>query len=186
MPGPHDTSAAYSALLAEILDLVGVAHPEPPDDTRRGRRRWQNQARRSIGRALTGASPREEWFAPLVRAAVLEPDPSFNRDLVAPMITLFGRRRVVAALLDHLTGGTVAEQAGASRAWYPTWVGVRYEADGTTPTASVAARSEVADVNDRFARASLRLFVDTDDLYLRQCLLPNLDLRTASRPTSRT
>jgi hypothetical protein len=63
---------------------------------------------------------REDWFEPLVRAAVYDPNPSFNRQLVEPTLTAFGRRRVQLALLGYLRAGANQERAGAARAWYWT------------------------------------------------------------------
>ncbi|HEV7713898.1 MAG TPA: hypothetical protein VGP16_37240 [Asanoa sp.] len=170
--------ASYPALLAELLDLVGAEHPEPAEDTPRGRRSWQHAARRTIGKALAGVTPREEWFAPLARAAVLEPDPSFNRDLVRPMVELFGRRRVREALLDHLGEGSDAERAGAARAWYWTLIGVRFEPGTRTPTAASQAELDAyADLDRRYGDTALRVFVATDNIDVRRCILPGLDLR---------
>jgi hypothetical protein len=67
----------------------------------------------------------EEFFAPLLAAAVYDPDPSFCRWFVEPAVYAFGRRRVMTALLDYLRTGTEAEQAGAKRAWYCAHVPLR-------------------------------------------------------------
>ncbi|MFJ9902183.1 hypothetical protein ACIRVK_04620 [Streptomyces sp. NPDC101152] len=67
----------------------------------------------------------EEFFTPLVAAAVYDPDPSFCRWFVEPAVYSFGRRRVMTALLDYLRTGTEAEQAGAKRAWYCAHVPLR-------------------------------------------------------------
>ncbi|MFF2186283.1 hypothetical protein [Streptomyces sp. NPDC058155] len=58
----------------------------------------------------------EELFAPLMAAAVYDPDPSFCRWFVEPALYAFGRRRVLSALVDRLRTGTDAERAGAVRA----------------------------------------------------------------------
>nr|AJV88388.1 MfnP [Streptomyces drozdowiczii] len=71
---------------------------------------------------LERASLPEEWFAPLMAAAVYDPDPSFCRWFVEPAAYAFGRRRVMAALVDYLQVGTDAERAGAVRAWYSAHV----------------------------------------------------------------
>jgi hypothetical protein len=67
----------------------------------------------------------EEFFAPLMAAAVYDPDPSFCLWFVEPAVYAFGRRRVMTALLDYLRTGTDAEQAGAERAWYCAHVPLR-------------------------------------------------------------
>jgi hypothetical protein len=133
LPGrTGDRSAVYHDSLRALLELVG-AEPldvDEPDD----RMLWRHRARRSIGgvvarRAEYPTDARDmpdEWFEPLIRAAVYEPDPSFNRQLVEPAIAAFGRRRVQEALLDYLDTGTPTDAAGAARAWYWTSVGIRY------------------------------------------------------------
>ncbi|MFF2716651.1 hypothetical protein [Streptomyces sp. NPDC058011] len=67
----------------------------------------------------------EEFLAPLMTAAVYDPDPSFCRWFVEPAVYAFGRRRVMTALLDYLRTGTDAEQAGAEGVWYCAHVPLR-------------------------------------------------------------
>ena len=45
-----------------------------------------------------------EFFAPLLAAAVCDPDLSFCRWFIGPALYTFGRRRVTAALLNQGTG----------------------------------------------------------------------------------
>ncbi|MGW1491185.1 hypothetical protein [Streptomyces sp. NPDC002402] len=97
--------------VARLLDLgnaVGV-----PDGRRA--RHLAHVVRKPL---LERASLPEEFFAPLMAASVYDPDPSFCRWFVEPALYAFGRRRVMAALLDYLRRGTDAERAGAMRAWY--------------------------------------------------------------------
>ncbi|REG00195.1 hypothetical protein DFJ67_6246 [Asanoa ferruginea] len=118
--------ASYPAVLAELLDLVGAEHPQPAGDTPRDRRSWQHAARRSIGKAVAGATARNEWFAPLARAAP----------------------------------------------------GTR------TPTAaSQAELDQYADLDRRYGETALRVFVATENIDVRRCILLGLDLRPhGSRP----
>ncbi|GAA4107950.1 hypothetical protein [Streptomyces hundungensis] len=67
----------------------------------------------------------EDLFDPLMAAAVYDPDPSLCRWFVEPAVYAFGRRRVMAALLDYLRTGTGVERAGAERAWYCAHVPLR-------------------------------------------------------------
>ncbi|MFD7537872.1 hypothetical protein [Streptomyces sp. NPDC059819] len=67
----------------------------------------------------------EEFFTPLMAAAVYDPDPSFCLWFVELAVYAFGRRRVMTALLDYLRTGTDAEKAGAERAWYCAHVPLR-------------------------------------------------------------
>lgn len=64
----------------------------------------------------------EAYFVPLLRAAIYEADPSFNRDFLTPALRAFGYRKVQEALLQYLEQGAPCEQAGALRAWYWAWV----------------------------------------------------------------
>ncbi|WP_433717751.1 hypothetical protein ACQP2Y_26595 [Actinoplanes sp. CA-051413] len=181
-----DRSAAYEVLLRELLRLTGA---EPPlwSDEPAERRLWRHRARRVVGktikaRAEAGPGP-DEWFEPLMLAAVHEPDPSHVSQLIRPALDAYGRRRVRVALTEYLEDGTVADAAGAIRAMYWTSIGLRYQ-PGTrilTPE-SAAERDSYRELSRRTAKAALRRFVDEDDLDLRRCILPNLSLRRASHP----
>ncbi|MCR6488713.1 hypothetical protein M8542_38380 [Amycolatopsis sp. OK19-0408] len=156
-----DRSAAYEALLQSLLDLIGV---EPPPAARTA---WHHQARREIGKAVTrhakeAAPAPEEWFEPLLRAAIHEPNPSLNRQLVDPLVAAYGRDRVRLALIAILDTGSAPDAAGAARAWYWTH---------RAPTgAGQKALSEL------YRHTALRRFVTDDDLDLRRCILPGLPL----------
>jgi hypothetical protein len=191
LPGrTADRSAVYHASLRALLDLVGAEHPDvdEPDD----RLFWRHRARWTIGetvarRAKHPAGARgmpDEWFEPLIRAAVYEPDPSFNRQLVEPAIAAFGRRRVQVALLGYLDTGAPASAAGAARAWYWTSVGIRYLPGTTTMTPESAAEYEaVSDLRERYRLTALRRFLADDDLDLRRCILPGLTLDPQMYPS---
>ena len=126
----------------------------------------------------------DEWFEPLIRAAVDEPDPSFNRQLVEPAIAAFGRRRVQLALLDYLDTGAPADAAGAARAWYWTSVGFKYRPGTTTMTPESAAEYEaVSDLHERYRHTALRRFLADDDQDLRRCILPGLTLDPQMYPS---
>lgn len=189
-PGRGFDRAAHVALLRELLDLVGA---EPPAADEPGARPlWHHRARRAIGLAVShraseaseqGPVP-EQWFEPLIRAAVCEPDPSFNRQLIEPAITAFGRRRVKLALIDYLDTGTAVDIAGAARAWYSTQVPIRYVRGSQTPTPDSAAEYEAySDLRQRYRHTALLRFVTVDDLDMRRCILPGLTLNPQRYPT---
>lgn len=174
-----DRSAAYRSLLHELLDLVGAECPDADDPM------WQHRARRSVG--ITVKHRAEEapeadpvpdgWFEPLLRAAVHEPDPSFNRQLVEPAVAAFGRRRVQLALLAYLDSDATSDVAGAARAWYWAQAHPTYQRGSDTPTArSVAEYEADGDLRERYRRIALRRFVTETDLDVRRCLLPGLPL----------
>jgi hypothetical protein len=112
----HDEADARSFLscAAEVARLLDLGNAAGVPEARRARH-LAHAARKPL---LERASLPEEFFAPLMAAAVYDPDPSFCRWFVEPAVYAFGRRRVMTALLDYLRTGTDAEQAGAKRAWY--------------------------------------------------------------------
>lgn len=170
----------YFALLRRLLDLVGV-EPAPPveGDSRPSHVSWHHRARWAVGEAVArraGDAP-EEWFVPVVRAAVMEPDPSFNRQLVEPAVIAFGRRRVLLALVAYVQTGSSPDAAGAANAWYWAQVSLTYRGESTTPTPESAAEYErYRDLHERYHEAALRRFVADDNLDVRRCILPSLPL----------
>lgn len=98
----------------------------------------------------------EEFFAPLMAAAVYDPDPSFCLWFVEPAVYAFGRRRVMTALLDYLRKGTTAEQAGAKRAWYCAHVPLRVDRSPSYACGRSRdpALDECHDVVDEWLKAS--------------------------------
>ncbi|MHC5904773.1 hypothetical protein ACVNF4_12835 [Streptomyces sp. S6] len=144
----------------DLLRLLGV-EPGPTDHLR------------SLIRAeLLRRTPLpEDFFIPLITAAVHDPDPSFSRHCVEPALKSFGRRRVQSALLDRLRTGTNLERAGAARAWY--WTGL-----------PVAAGEDAPDVVTDWHEAALREFISNDDLDVRRCLIPGLRLHPGAMPSS--
>jgi hypothetical protein len=187
LPGRKVDRSAYEAVLRDLLGLAGAEPPEadvpgvPPS--------WHHRARRVVGKAVKEAaetSPEtspEEWFEPLMRAAVQEPDPGFVRELIKPAMAAYGRRRVMLALIGHLDTGTPADIAGAARAWYWTQVPVSYLPGGDSPTPeSVAEHEAHRDLRERYSHTALRRFVDEDSLDVRRRILPGLTLDPASYP----
>jgi hypothetical protein len=174
-----DRSAAYEALLRDLLGMVGAEAPDEADP-----RGWQHLARRAVGKVLvkTAAAP-DEWFEPVMRAAVHEPDPSFVRDLVWPAVAAFGRGRVQLALIAYLRTGTAADIAGAARASYCAQVPLSYLPGSSTPTPeSVAEYEAFDDLREQYRHTALRRFVEEDDLDVRRCILPGLPLDLESYP----
>ncbi|MGW3927544.1 hypothetical protein ACWECC_05515 [Streptomyces microflavus] len=166
---------SFLTCVTELAQLLGVGDVgmEPED---RHARHLAHAVRKSL---LGRASLPEEWFVPLMAAAVYDPDPSFCRWFVEPSVYAFGRRRVMAALVDYLQVGTDGERAGAVRAWYSAHVPLRadrspaYGPDGVRDT----ALDESQDIKGAWLEASLRVFAETTDLQMRHRVL--LDLPTA-------
>ena len=111
----------------------------------------------------------EEFFSPLIAAAVYDPDPSFCRWFVEPALYVFGRRRVCKALVEYLRSGTDPERVGAIRAWY--WVHMSLRADRRPAYAPNGTRDPALDtyqdVVHEWAETSLRLFADSDNPRMR-------------------
>ncbi len=102
---------SFLTCVTEVAQLLGVGDVTVEPKGRHARH-LAHAVRKPL---LERASLPEEWFAPLMAAAVYDPDPSFCRWLVEPAVYAFGRRRVMGALVDHLRVGTDAERAGAMR-----------------------------------------------------------------------
>jgi hypothetical protein len=181
----EDHSATFEQCLTTLIDLLGAQRPQMGTG-RRARWEWQGSARRSVAIAMRtpkDRSPLEEWFEPLVRAAVYDPNPSFNRQLIDPAMAAFGRRRVQVRLLRFLAAGTNAERAGAARAWYWTQVPLSYPAGSRTPTReSKAEYEEFADLRREFRDTSLQVFITNEDIDVRRYILPGLNLRANDYP----
>ncbi|MFD9434178.1 MULTISPECIES: hypothetical protein [Streptomyces] len=143
------TFLACAAEVARLLELEAAA--DVPEDRRA--RHLAGAARRPL---LERATLSEEFFDPLMAAAVYDPDPSFCRWFVEPALYAFGRRRVMTALLGYLRTGTTAEIAGARRAWYCAHLPLR--ADRSPAYASSGSRDpaldEVDDVVDQWRESS--------------------------------
>jgi hypothetical protein len=178
-----DTSAIYERILTDLIALLGETVPALVSGTRRSRRNWQHRMRRVVEQAMGRQSAREELFEPLVRAAIYEPDPSFNQQLVEPAMAAFGRRRVMLALLDYLGNGSNPERAGAANAWYWTLPSLVYIGGSRTPTPeSVANARQYNDLLRRWHETALRVFVADEDLDVRRCMLALIDMRVQAYP----
>jgi hypothetical protein len=111
----------------------------------------------------------EEFFMPLVQAAVYEEDPSYNRSFVNPCINVFGRRRVSEALLNFVSTGTNFEKAGAVNALY--WaLGSPDEGD------------ELEDIYVRRRHMYLQEFISNRNLNVRRSLISELVLDSQQYP----
>lgn len=184
LPGrTHDLGPGFDGRLSELSAAVGLELPAPPPDPGQ-RRTWRNGARHALGRHCGDAPGHEGWFEPLLRTAVLDPDPSLNRLLVWPAVRGFGHRRVMVELLRVLREGTNTERAGAARAWYSALGARAGHPPGTTPPEAErqALRDSLADLVRDWHDTALEVFVRNEDLDVRRCILPLLDLRVDRYP----
>ncbi|MFE5240322.1 MULTISPECIES: hypothetical protein [unclassified Streptomyces] len=144
----ESAARTFLSCVTEVARLMDLANVADVPEARRARH-LAHAVRRPL---LERAHLPEEFFAPLMAAAVHDPDPSFCRWFVEPAVYAFGRRRVMTALLGYLRTGTRAEQAGAQRAWYCAHVPLyadqspAYAPDGTRDP----ALDEFRDVRDEW------------------------------------
>ncbi|MFG3035251.1 hypothetical protein ACGFZJ_43145 [Streptomyces sp. NPDC048253] len=114
----HEVTArsflSCAAEVAQLLDL-GTGTDVPED---RRARHLAHAVRKPL---LERAGLPEELFAPLMAAAVYDPDPSFCRWFVEPAVYAFGRRKVMTALLAYSGRARKrSEQAPSGRGTAPT------------------------------------------------------------------
>jgi hypothetical protein len=110
------------------------------------------------------ARPLPPRFLPaLVRAAVLERDPSRNRCFVEPAVAAFGAGRVTHALLDVVERATNYERAGAANALY--WV--RWGEGAVDP-------AEGAALGRRKREVLLTAFLTNDDIDVQRSTIAKI------------
>ncbi|MFC4517922.1 hypothetical protein [Streptomyces ehimensis] len=187
LPDGADATSEFRSCLVELMRLTGNQVPSRATDSRDEARQWEAEVRKKLRERLDTRQAPEQWFDTLVRAAVLDPNPSFNRQFVEPAVASFGRRRVLTTLIRYLRTGTNQERAGAARAWY--WAQPSLEITGQDDTGkwiptpdSQAEFEAVADLSAEWGEATLREFVANDDLDVRRCILPGLSLRPERHP----
>jgi hypothetical protein len=124
----------------------------------------------------------------MLRAAVYEVNPSFNRNFVEPRIASFGHRIVNEALLDYVENGTDFEKAGAVNALYWAAVGLSFTGntrlhtlENATPE-SRAAYLELKNIWLRKRCLFLREFVSNANVHVRRSIIPSLTLDEALYP----
>lgn len=151
----------------------------------------------------------ETFFPLLMRIAVYEANPSFNRGFIEPCLRAFGYRRVQEALLEYLTEGTNREKAGAARAFYwaqlplllPQWHDLyqnrtwhdQKELEQALEEFSRAreqakqafqkmSAEELADLRSTIAITMLKEFIENDDPDVRRSLIPQLSFHPLHYP----
>lgn len=181
LPDPQQKATTqFHAALTGLVRAAGGTEETPPT-TPADFYAWEGRMRRQLGEALGRGVP-ETLFDMLVSAAVLDPDPSFNRLFVEAAMAAGGRRRVMQALIERMRTAPDYERAGAARAWYWALPSLSYRGaeawETKTPTPeSQAACDAVADLCDEWRELTLREFVRNNDLDVRRCILPGLPLR---------
>ncbi|GJF32762.1 hypothetical protein KNE206_54620 [Kitasatospora sp. NE20-6] len=183
LPVPETAdSDPFHRCLTDVVRVLGLDVVRVPgsDD-----RRWGHRVRAALREACeqdATAFP-EASFEVLIRAAVHDPNPSFNRWFVEAALNAFGRRRVRFRLIDHLRTGTDTERAGAARAWY--WTALPLDHPRRGPAGPGGAGAEVDDGSvavREWREAALQEFVGNEHLEVRRCILPVLPLRLSAYP----
>ncbi|MFG3526235.1 hypothetical protein ACGF8B_05795 [Streptomyces sp. NPDC047917] len=174
---------SFLACAAEVARLLGIEDTAPvPEEPEERRARYLAHAVRKP--LLERAVLPEDAFAALMAAAVHDPDPSFCRWFVEPALYVFGRRRVLAALVDRMRTGSDAERAGAVRAWYCAHLPL--SADRSPAYAPGGSRDpaldECRDVVDSWLEESMRVFARSTDPQTRLRVLLNLPAARAAYP----
>jgi hypothetical protein len=168
--------------LTDVVDVLDLDVAREPDS---GDEHWSHSVRRVLRQVCgQGLTMPDEAFEVLVKAAVYEPDPSFNRGFVEPALNAFGRRRLRAALLEYLRTGTNPERAGAARAWY--WSGLPLRLPQVTAQNANSDGRPAPDDQGilwrEWKQAALREFVGNEHVDVRRSILPGLPLARSSYP----
>ena len=103
-------------------------------------------------------------LAPMLRAGVLERNPSLNRVFIVPCVRTFGTKRIRTLLLEYLERGSNEEIAGAASALYWAW----------NPGQQ---REDIAELEKRIQVVRLQTFVHNEDLEVRRRIIPMLSLK---------
>ncbi|GAA0294361.1 hypothetical protein GCM10010302_36250 [Streptomyces polychromogenes] len=184
LPGPvEDRREVFAGCVAEVVRVLGLdvaQEPQPGDQ-----RTWVQHARTALYKACRRELVlSEESFQTLIKAAVHDPDPSFNRHFLEPALNAFGHSRVQAALLGYLRAGTDLERAGAASAWYWSALPLRMPTvRAEHPAATAPAEPDGAPtVAAEWYETALREFVSNEHLDVRRRLLPGLSLRKSDWP----
>ncbi len=107
-------------------------------------------------------------FVPMLRAGILERDPSYNRLFIDPCVHGFGATRVCSALLKYLEHGSNEEKAGAASALFWAW--------------RPKPGEDMSDLQGRVRDNLLREFVYNEDLEVRRRIIPQLNLEPHHYP----
>ncbi|MFJ3926359.1 hypothetical protein [Streptomyces sp. NPDC090022] len=172
---------SFLTCATEVARLLGVEDVAMPPNNQA--RHLAHAVRKPL---LERAHLPDELFAPLMAASVYDPDPSFCRWYVEPAVYAFGRRRVMAALVDCLRTGTDAERAGAVRAWYSAHVPLRADRSPAYGPGGVRdpALDESQDIEAAWLEASLQVFAEATTVQMRHRVLLYLPPSRTAYPPS--
>lgn len=124
----------------------------------------------------------------MLRAAVYEINPSFNRCFVEPCIASYGHRVVNEALLDYVEKGNDFEKAGAVNALYWAGMPLRFTSDTreyTVENATPESRADYFELKDIWQHKRclfLREFVSNENIHVRRSIIPSLKMEASAYP----
>lgn len=110
----------------------------------------------------------KRMFFPMLRAGVLERNPSLNRKFIDPCVRFYGAVRVCTVLLAYLETGSNEEKAGAASALYWAW--------------RPKPGEDLSDLRNRMRVHMLQEFVYNEDLEVRRRIIPALKLEAEYYP----
>lgn len=127
-------------------------------------------------------------FVPFLNAAILEENPSFNRQFVEPCVKSFGHRAVNEFFLNFVEGDDDFEIAGAVAALY--WANMPICFAGNVPKHTIQyatpesrdAFLALDDVWQRKRETFLRVFVENKDVTVRRQIIPSLSVDESAYP----
>ncbi|WP_234584136.1 hypothetical protein [Micromonospora sp. MH99] len=125
----------------------------------------------------------------VLAAVVCDEDVAANRQLIEPVLTAVGRRRVQEYLISVVTSGPLLQRVCAVRAWYWSQAVLVYESPraltgGQPTTGSQAHDDEVADLRGWYRAACLTAFVECDHDATREWLARGFILDESYYPAS--
>ncbi|GAA2815796.1 hypothetical protein ACFQ0M_00225 [Kitasatospora aburaviensis] len=182
LPAPEAAdNDPFCQCLADVVRVLSLDVAREPGIDDYG---WGQRVRAALREACEhDAAFPEQSFEVLLRAAVYDANPSFNRWFVEAALNAFGRRRVRSRMIDYLRTGTDTERAGAARAWYWTALPLDHpQLRAAGPAKSRAESDDSAVAIREWNEAALREFVDNEHLDVRRCILPGLPLREYAYP----
>jgi hypothetical protein len=211
MPGLAERLNLFEPLLDELMAVFGLeasfAALVPEDPAFEAYNRCEAK-RFKIGEACAIApeSVREN-FDLIMHAIAHDHCPSGDRQLIEPLTSALGPRKVMELILGYLEAGSKAEKLGAAMAWYwavpslhyPTLEELREAAERDPESGEGSGRVSVGhrrpsslgneeikvlqrELEPRFRIACLRAFVTADDPYDRLYLSYRVPLDPGAYP----
>ncbi len=115
----------------------------------------------------------EKLFIPILRAAIIEKDPSRNRLFIEPCLRCFGAKKTNKELIEYFKKGSNEEKAGVAHAFYWSMKSNGYDDIG---------HENIADLIDEINALFLKEFINNTDIEVRQSIISQLSLNPKDYP----